>query len=239
MVNSGIIGKGKWGSVLYNKLLHLSKIRFVCNSRDNYQLNLKKAEWVFVSTPDSTHYKIVSNCLKAKKKVFCEKPLTTSYNNSKKLFRLAKRFNTKLYVSDVENFKNKKITLNKGLNVVIRKKKGKGTHKELLYKLLYHDLYLLFNLLKRHKIVKIEKIKNDKYLSFMIKYRKFSIKFIYDVKAKNAYHRINNINFLTFKKDPLYKMLKSVLENKVNFKKNNEASLFSNLMIDKIKSKII
>jgi hypothetical protein len=239
MINTGIIGKGKWGSILYNKLLHLSKIRFVCNSKDNYQLNLKKAEWVFVSTPDNTHYKIVSNCLKAKKKVFCEKPLTANYDSSKKLFQLAKKFNTKLYVSDVENFKNKKITLNKGLNVVIRKKKGKGTHKELLYKLLYHDLYLLFNQLKRHKIVKIEKINNNKYLSFMIKYKKFSIKFIYDVKTKDTYHRINNIDFLTFKKDPLYMMLKKVLKNKVDFKKNNEASLFSNLMIDKIKSKII
>ena len=46
-------------------------------------------------------------------------------------------------------------------------------------------------------------------------------------------------NFLIFKKDPLSKMLKNVLKNNVDFKRNNEASLFSNLMIDKIKSKII
>ena len=67
MTNSGIIGYGNWGNKLYKKLTHLSKVKFVCNSRDNYKLNLNKVDWVFVATPNNTHFKIVSECLKKKK----------------------------------------------------------------------------------------------------------------------------------------------------------------------------
>ena len=99
------------------------------------KLNLDKVDWVFVATPNNAHFKIVSECLKKKKNVFCEKPLTLNYKSSKKLFKLAKRFNSKLYVDDIEIYKNKKIKLIKGLNTVTRGKNGTGSAKELLYKL--------------------------------------------------------------------------------------------------------
>ena len=238
MTNSGIIGYGNWGNKLYKKLTHLSKVKFVCNSRDNYKLNLNKVDWVFVATPNNTHFKIVSECLKKKKNVFCEKPLTLNYKSSKKLFKLAKKFNSKLYVDDIEIYKNKKIELIKGLNTVTRGKNSTGSAKELLYKLVYHDLYLLYGSLKRHKLLKIEKLKTKKKLSFILKYKKFSLKFLYDISAKNSYHKINGSNFLIFKNDPLKKMIKKVLNNKVNYKNNEQISLFSNYMIDKIKNAI-
>ena len=238
MINSGIIGKGKWGSILYKKLINLTNVQFVCNSKDNYRIKLKKVDWVFVATPNNTHYKIVSDCLKRKVNVFCEKPLTLSYKNSKKLFRLAKKTNTKLYVSDVETYKNKKIKLLQGENTIVRTKKGSGSPRELLYKLTYHDLYLLHSSLKKHKILKIKKLKINKKLLFIVIYKKFSLRFIYDIDEKKSCHKINNINFLKFKNDPLKKMIKKILINRVNFSNNEKISLFANFMIDKMKREI-
>ena len=86
--------------------------------------------------------------------------------------------------------------------------------------------------------MKIEKLKTKKKLSFILKYKKFSLKFLYDICAKNSYHKINDSNFLIFKNDPLKKMIKKVLNNKVNYKNNEQISLFSNYMIDKIKNAI-
>ena len=50
-------------------------------------------------------------------------------------------------------------------------------------------------------------------------------------------HKFNNIN-LKSKKDYLNKMLISILDNKANFEKNKNVTLFSCLMIEKIRSKI-
>ena len=102
----GLIGYGYWGKKLHEKIKKLSlDVEFICRSKDNYYSKLKDVDWVFVATPDNTHYEIVKKCLWAGKNVFCEKPLTPTYEQSKKLFRLAEMKNVKLYVDDVFNYR--------------------------------------------------------------------------------------------------------------------------------------
>ena len=64
--------------------------------------------------------KFVNSILKIKL-MFCEKPLTLNYKQSKYLFNIASKNKCVLYVDDIETFKNKKIIL-KNKNFVIRKK---------------------------------------------------------------------------------------------------------------------
>jgi predicted dehydrogenase len=48
-------------------------------------------EWVYISTPIATHFKLSEKYLTAGKNVICEKPLTISLEKTKKLFDLAEQ----------------------------------------------------------------------------------------------------------------------------------------------------
>ena len=92
-INVGLIGKGKWGSKIRNNLIKISNLKFVCGKKDEYLSKLKKSniKWIFVVTPNSSHYKIVKKCLQNKVNVFCEKPLCISYEKAKNLINLSKK----------------------------------------------------------------------------------------------------------------------------------------------------
>jgi hypothetical protein len=230
--NVGIIGCGRWGKKVIEILANIANIKFICNSKNNYKdFYLRDIEWVFILTPDKTHNSIVEYCIKKKCNVFCEKPLTMCYHQSDNLYNLAKNNKVKLYVDDVENYKKKKFFIKKN-NLIIRKKKDIGPAKSLLYRLAYHDFYLLYRYLIPEKFLKFNaKIDNHKLLLSIEGKKIFN--FIYDINSKNKIHTINNCNFLNFDCNPLKDMLLDVLYSKKNFIMNKKISLFSNLIIDK------
>lgn len=232
----GLIGIGKWGSILREKLEKHSNLIFTANSKTKYQKKIKEVDWIFVATPDKTHFKIIRKLLNYNKNIFCEKPLTLSYKKSKKLYNLAKTKKIKLYVDDIQTFYRKKIIFKKD-NFVERKKKGIGDPKNLLYRFAYHDFYFLEKKLKsKIKSLLIKDAKKN--LKFQINYyNNLSFNFDYSLNSEKRVHKINNSNFIT-KRDLLSSMIYKVLRNKVDFKKNMRISLFSNRLIDKIAKKI-
>ena len=86
----GLIGVGKWGSILKKKLKKNSNLLFSANSKANYNSKLKSVDWVFIATPDKTHFQIAKKIIK-KINIFCEKPLTLNHKKSKFLFNLSKK----------------------------------------------------------------------------------------------------------------------------------------------------
>ena len=238
-VNVGLIGKGKWGRILKSKLTDIANLKFVSGKKNNY-LNLIKnnhLDWVFVATPNNTHFKIVKNCLNLRINVFCEKPISTNYLEAKKLFQIAKKNKVKLYISDVYSFHNKKIKKIFSFNKVFRSKNIKGKDNEFFYRFMYHDISIMFDFFKNYKIksVEIDQSKKKKFFVVNLKFKneKFFL-FKYHLKSKTKDHYINNHNFIT-KNDILKKMLKSLLYEKINIKKNNKKALFILKFLDIIK----
>jgi predicted dehydrogenase len=171
----GLIGNGKWGKVLYNKLIAISDVRFVCTSKDTYIDKLDEVDWVVVSTPNETHYEIVKDCLNNGKNVFCEKPLTLNHEQSDKLFRLAKRKDVKLFVDEVFWYRSELIQLHhvfshnpKKLSCTWKKNDTTDDRNYIpasLYNLMYHDLYLLYIYIKDKKLESLDVFnKNEIYL---------------------------------------------------------------------------
>ena len=91
MVKVHLIGYGKWGAVIENAINDLN-VKWV---------EPKDADWIIISTPNDLHYEQVSHWLGKGKNVFCEKPLTLSYDSAKELFDFADTMGVKLYVDDV------------------------------------------------------------------------------------------------------------------------------------------
>ena len=232
------------GKILYKKLESFCDVKFTCRSKDNYQSKLKDVDWVVVATPNDTHYEIVKNCLWFGKNVFCEKPLTPTYEQSEKLFRLAKMRDVKLYVDDVQNWREVQWDLMEH-NLIERKKKDNFNHsyyttKDLLYRLAYHDIYYLWRDIKNSEIEDAIPIDLDNKLQFKIKFNDIIVEFCYDTNYDgDRIHHINGVNLIgDGTDDPLQDMLKKVLNEDVDFEYNKEISLFTNKFIDILNNKL-
>ena len=222
----GLLGHGYWGKILLSKLNKLpdSKVVWIYTSQDDWENCDIELDWVFIATPNNLHYKQALHFIKRGINVFCEKPLTPTYKQSKKLFEAAKRFNVKLYVDDVFNYRveQKQIpNLQHDIDVVWNKKSN-----NTLYDLLYHDLYLLYPILNKQKLkINFPKINN--------------ITFSYG-KLDDRVHKINQIDFTNSpdSNDALMEMIKKVLYDSPNYRYNEQITTFCNKIIDEIKGNI-
>ena len=216
MIKVGLIGYGTWGKILYKKLEKFCEVKFTCRSKDDYMSQLKDVDWVIVSTPNETHYEIVNNCLLFGKNVFCEKPLTLTYEESETLYQVAEIQKVKLYVDDVQNWREVQWDLMEE-NLIERKKKDNFNHsyytnKDLLYRLAYHDIYYLYPHIKNSVIEDVIPIDVGNKLQFKVKFNDISIEFGYDTNYD--YERMHHINGVSLigdgTDDPLHDMLEKV-----------------------------
>ena len=220
----GVIGRGKWGQKVIKTLKSCSSIKYIVGKNINFKKCSTKVNWIFVLTPNRTHYKICKFFLEKKVNVFCEKPLTLNLKQANNLYSLAKKNKVLLYVDDVEIYKQKKFFLLKK-NHITREKNDTGSIFSLIDRLFYHDAYLIYDKIKKHK-TKI-KILSNKSLKFNLIFNKKLIFFSYNIKSLKRKHMINNVDFLIFKGDPLKKMINYVLYNLNNHTKNKNRSLFA------------
>ncbi|MDC0446176.1 Gfo/Idh/MocA family oxidoreductase, partial [Candidatus Pelagibacter sp.] len=193
--NIGIVGCGKWGKVIIKELKKICNIKFIYNSKNDYKKYDKSIDWIFILTPNNTHFKLVKFFLKKKINVFSEKPLTYSTEKAIQLLSIANKNNVKLYISDIEKYKRKRIHIKK-INTIIRTKMDVGTSLSLLDRLAYHDFYLIKKNLNLNEIISINVIKNLKSIKFNILLKKNLIfKFCYDINNIKKEHCINSVNF--------------------------------------------
>ena len=204
------------------------------------RIKKEKVQWVFIATPNRTHYKIAKECIDKKINVFCEKPLCLKANQAKKLINLSKRKKVKLFVSDLYNFYSSKFKKIEKNNFVFRSKFVKKSDKEFFYRFMYHDISILYKFLKKNELLKCFIIKDDKkkyyQISIELKNKK-NIKFIYHLKNNKKSHIINNIHIKS-KKDFLKEMIKKVLNNNIDFKENNTKAVFIIEYLNKIQEKL-
>ena len=145
MLNIGIVGKGYFGSKIYNTLKDKHNIVFYTGKEFNVSFDI---DWVIVATTTSTHYEICKTFLEKGVNVFVEKPITASYKKAKKLIDLANSNNVKLYIDDIflyhptfkiikeQDYKNIEFSWNK-----------LGSFKDNIYNnLAYHDIYMALSL---------------------------------------------------------------------------------------------
>ena len=234
-MNVCLIGLGNWGKKLLSSLKGLKKIKNITvikNRKDRTKINYKTTEWAFISVNTTKHYNVVKKLLNNKVNVFCEKPLTNNLKQDIELFKIAKINRCKLYVSDIENFKNKKLTIKKE-NFIIRQKFSKDKS-DIANRLAYHDFTYLFKFLRNKKEKKLRIIKKKPgEIKFSLEFDNKKFSFDYSLNSKSKKHTFNNID-LTTKKNVLRKMILKIINYKINFTKNANISIFSNKLTKKI-----
>ena len=234
-MNVCLIGLGSWGKKLLNSIKGIRKIKTITvvkNRKDQTKIDYKSIKWAFISVSTTNHYNVVKKILKNKVNVFCEKPLTNNLKQDIELFKIAKKNKCKLYVSDIENFKNKKLTIKKE-NFIIRQKFSKDKS-DIANRLAYHDFTYLFKFLRNKKEKKLRIIKKKPgEIKFSLEFDNKKFSFDYSLNSKSKKHTFNNID-LTTKKNVLRKMILKIINYKINFTKNANISIFSNKLTKKI-----
>ena len=234
-MNVCLIGLGSWGKRLLNSVKGIRKIKnitVVKNRQDQTKIDYKSIKWAFISVSTANHYKVVKKVLKNKVNVFCEKPLTNNLKQDINLFKIAKKNKCKLYVSDIENFKNKKLTIKKE-NLIVRQKFS-NDKSDIANRLAYHDFTYLFKYLRNKKEKRLRIIsKKLGEIKFSIEFDDKKFLFDYSLNSKNKKHKFNNTD-LTTKKNILVKMIIKIINHKINFTKNANIALFSNRLTKKI-----
>ena len=227
MVSVGLIGYGYWGKIIHSKLELIADIKFVCRSKDTYLDKLEPVDWVFIVTPDKTHYEITKTCLNHGKNVFCEKPFTDSYNDAMNLYNIAEKNKLKLYVDDVFNYRDEINELHNIINKDDEIKVIWNTTKSENYlnRLTWHDLYMLYPIFKKDLDIKWPRINN--------------VMFNYEVGEKK-YHEVAGIDFTDkpTSNDALLKMLDGILnqQTKVDFDYNKATTLRCQSILDEVKN---
>lgn len=248
MKKVGIIGYGYWGKILEKTLQNISEIVFISKKEEEYIPQLKNIDWVLIATPDQTHYSVVKKCLDHNVNVFCEKPLTLTYKESKNLYELAEEKKLKLYCDDVFNYRKENIKLQNYLNsnpseLYVKWEKFSRTDYgsyifSNFYNLAWHDLYLLYPYLKNQELQDIISLDTENTLNFILKFKNVKINFLYDRQSKINKHKIGKVDFTNTSQNPLREMIQKVLNEEVDFTYNKTQSLFVNHLLDKLKKSL-
>jgi UDP-N-acetylglucosamine 3-dehydrogenase len=123
MLKIGLIGCGKWGMNHAKTLSSMKGCEFVgiadifpetekfakqmkAKFFEHYQDMLPLVDAVSIVTPTDTHYKIVKDCLEARKHVIVEKPITSDSEKAYELVKLAEKNNVVLAVGYLFRFNN-------------------------------------------------------------------------------------------------------------------------------------
>lgn len=230
----GIVGKGDFGHKIHSKLPKDCKIVFFTGTA--YEVSYD-VDWVIIASSTKSHYGVAKDFLSKGVNVFCEKPLTLDFKLSKELYSIAEINNCKLYVDDIFRYKNEyrenKDSLSIQKNLTFTWKKY-GSFKDYIEpNLMYHDLYLLVDLLGEDTPTEIHYSVNQvnrKALKF--RYKDKLIKLNYNRLCKNKTKTINKINFNQPTNDALQDLLREVLTEKANFNYNKQITLTAQSLLD-------
>jgi hypothetical protein len=240
-MNSGLIGKGYWGSIIKSKLLNICNLKFIADSKTNYVENLSEVDWVFVCSSTESHYNIVKTCLNNNKNVFCEKPFTGDYNKAKELIELANNKKLNLFIDNIFlQRKETKLLNNNFKHIQFIWNKSENINQDLYNSLLYHDIYLLLHITKNQswKIVK-NTIDNYKLDLMLISHDKIA-SFLYDrnLSYKEKFIILDElkIDYSNPKTDPLSEILIDIKDNRIDYKYNHELTLNTLKLLNKIRN---
>ena len=220
MVKVHIIGSGKWGNVLKKNIENL--VEFV---------EPNDADWIIISTPNDLHYEQTKYWLTQGKNVFCEKPLTISYDNAVELFEIADTFQTKLFVDDVFCWRDDYVIYDDVNHFVWTKPNQKDYN--YLDRLAYHHFYMWV----QDSDFEVESIEGhlDDFKIELEDGRVAEFKYGY---SSEPLHFVNETDLINFGGNPLEIMFEFLFDDKVDYNYNRKVSLNAIRLSQKVRDTI-
>ena len=215
-----IIGNGKWGNVLKKNIEPM--VSFV---------EPNDADWIIISTPNDLHYEQTKHWLSQGKNVFCEKPLTLSYDSAVQLYEIADSFKVKLYVDDVFTWRDDYPIYN-DMNYFVWTKPNQKDY-NYLDRLAYHHFYMWVEDTD-FEIKSIEGQLDD----FKIELEDGRVgEFKYGY-SKEKLHYVNETDMISYIGSPIETMFDFIFSNRINYEYNRKVSLNAIRLSQKVRDTI-
>ena len=213
MAKVSIIGKGKWGTKIFDSI-----------KNDVDIVKPENSDWIVISTPNDLHFEQVEYWLEQKKNVFCEKPLSLNYKSAEYLYNTAFDNDVKLYVDDVFIWRNEFYN-------VSNFRWGKTDTTNYIDRLAYHHFYLW---VRNKKILVDEIIKTNDY-SFTIKLNGGEIGNFDYTPSEKTFHSIDDVEVSNINDNPLKKMLISVFEDYTTKSFNKDVTMNATYLSEEVR----
>jgi len=250
-----IIGKWYWAKIIASKLENYD-VSFFDPRTESVNI-LSGNDIIIIASPAHTHYAIVKNIILNSwvKKIFCEKPFVIHYKEALELFELADKNNTEIYIDDVFCHKNEYLEIKNTLktseieSIDFSWKKYWDFKDNIFSDLVYHDIYMLYDLLWEEEIMidEVYSRHRDK-LDFSLIYGDKKIHLHYDRTLENTKEKIITVYLKDNQKhtfelskntnDPLSEILYNFIEWKINTSYNKELTLYTSKNIEILRKKI-
>ena len=231
----GIIGRGYFGTKIYEVVKDSHEIVFF-TGRD--MMVSYDVDWVIIASSTPSHGELVKTFLFKGINVFCEKPLTLNFSESLILMELADRLGVKLYIDDVFLFNSeyirRKDEFRDSNSLVFSWYKFGSFGDNIVNNLVYHDIYLLLDILGPQRISNFSTVQNrinEKQYDFV--FGNVPVYLSYDRLSQGAARKtITSLDFASStsseiklsspENNPLSDMMERVLNGGVDFKQNTE-----------------
>ena len=215
-----IIGNGRWGNVLKKNIEPM--VSFV---------EPNDADWIIISTPNDLHYEQTKHWLSQGKNVFCEKPLTLSYDSAVQLYEIADSFKVKLYVDDVFTWRDD-YPIYDDMNYFVWTKPNQKDY-NYLDRLAYHHFYMWVED-TNFEIKSIEGQLDD----FKIELEDGRVgEFKYGY-SKEKLHYVNETDMISYVGSPIETMFDFIFSNRINYEYNRKVSLNAIRLSQKVRDTI-
>ena len=215
-----IIGNGRWGNVLKKNIEPM--VSFV---------EPNEADWIIISTPNDLHYEQTKHWLSQGKNVFCEKPLTLSYDSAVQLYEIADSFKVKLYVDDVFTWRDD-YPIYDDMNYFVWTKPNQKDY-NYLDRLAYHHFYMWVEDTD-FEIKSIEGQLDD----FKIELEDGRVgEFKYGY-SKEKLHYVNETDMISYIGSPIETMFDFIFSNRINYEYNRKVSLNAIRLSQKVRDTI-
>jgi len=241
-----LIGNGYWGSIIKSKLEKYTELLYTADSKDDIDKVLKlynDVDYVFICTPTSTHYDIVKKCISNKKNIFCEKPFTGNIKKAKELYDMSEENKVEIFVDNIFLYRTEFINIENNKFEKIKfiwNKFEKKFNESIFHQLLYHDLYLLIELMDMNNEWDIKFLNiDDKKLSLILNNGQVISEFEYDrsylyEKEKKIIIDDLLINLSSPSNDALSEIINSLIYNKPDFEYNKKITISTIELLNKI-----
>jgi len=238
----GIVGRGYFGTRIVAALGDDYDVRFVTGRELQIDFDI---DWAIIASPSDSHYELVRLFLTHDVNVFCEKPLALDYAESCELVELANARGRHLYVDDVfryrDVFRELKRPAPGAMTFDIEWLKQGSFSGDICHGLIYHDLYMLIDLLGD---VEIEHYRSDlnqlNRKRFSFESEGMSFRFNYDRAAGvvSKSWRVGSalVDFSRPDNNALTEMLNAVLSGEADYGRNNDLALRTHELLGRLLS---
>jgi len=251
----GLIGRGRFGSVLANAVTSISSkkdLQLVWTAGRNSNLDAllreERPDWVIVATPPDSHAHLSKLCLRQGISVFCEKPPATNYAEMVSVVEAAKKTGAFLYFDDVYAYDSNynafiQSLANNNDDVIEMRwyKNREGRANDTIYGLLdalaYHHLYMVRPIIGQSEASIVVEMVTDNFVAFHILTEHRTLRLSYDRQSTESIHQLGMVS-LGEKSDtnPLQTMLSCVLAGEADYEVNTKSALEAQGLLDGIKN---